>query len=537
MAITSPRSAGAPGAPAAFPQPGEARREAYEGTPLPLERRGPPAGRPLPAGAAMTPAPRGGPPAAWRGNPARAGMPASSLSSPDRLQTLGRSLFGMACLGVVDGGYRMGRTPQANLPRYMVVASVLLGLIGDLLVHRAATHRGGTAALPGPGRLALQMLGTGARTGVIAHIAFTWSRLGHGRMAALPPDVRRVTESILSGMLGAVILGGVLWAVESRVSQLRRPDLRGLPVHQVILGFCDPESAAGRFDWKADGLFMDSLGRDMQTEVSHVLARIIDFAADPAGVAIAPALRRYLDGLATRPELRAALTHAAADANATCGDRVGLRLGELMLAESLDRATDPVATTPRDAVLTLVLHAAVRAMEGHIAQLMGPQQVPTADLMLTGWRGMQDALRSRGFDVPELFPQRLFTEGDDWRYLQPVGAFALSTADSLASSSCASSSMRPAAPCPNAVARLLREQGGAVGRAILDARLGHLSERLLADLQGQLEVLEDEKDAGLLDDQACKAAMDALKQAYDSGVAGLRERAIASALAGGTDGW
>jgi len=312
--------------------------------------------------------------------------------------------------------------------------------------------------------------------------------------------------------------------------QRHRPELRGLPLDQVILGFSEPHSPAGRFDWQAEGLFMDQQGRDMQSEVSHVLARIIDFAAQPAGADIAPALRGYLDGLATRAELRRTLAEAAADANATCDDRVGLRLGELMLAESLDRAIDPAAMTPRDVVHTLVLHAAVRVMEGHIGQLLGPDQVPSADLLLAGWRDMQEALRSRGFEVPELFPQRLFVESGDRELLDPVAKFAAATADGL-------TSLSGTVPCAAAVVRLLSEQGGAVGRAVLDARLGHLSHDLLAGLHRQLEALDDEKEAGLMSVPDHQVAADGLKQAYEKGIAQLRERAISSALEGGNYGW
>lgn len=49
----------------------------------------------------------------------------------------------------------MGQGPRANPPRHMIVAPVLLGLIGDLSAHLGATHRGGPAAPPGPGRLML----------------------------------------------------------------------------------------------------------------------------------------------------------------------------------------------------------------------------------------------------------------------------------------------------------------------------------------------------------------------------------------------
>lgn len=438
-------------------------------------------------------------------------------------------MFGTACLGITEGAYRMGQAQGPTPHRFKVVASMVLGLAGAVLEHRAAMQRAGAAALRGPGRLALELLGTGISAGAIGYTSFTLSRQGRDRMDAwaLSQAARSVMDSIVSAVLVMVFMKYVF-----RLSDLQRhrPELRGLPLDQVILGFSEPHSPAGRFDWQAEGLFVDKQGRDMQSEVSHVLARIIDFAAQPAGADIAPALHGYLDGLATRAELRLALAEATADANATCDDRVGLRLGELMLAESLDRATDPAAMMPRDVVHTLVLHAAVRVMEGHIGQLLGPEQVPSADLLLAGWRDMQEALRSRGFDVPELFPQRLFVESGDRGFLDTVAEFAASTADGLVSPS-------GTVPCAAAVVRLLGEQGGAVGRAVLDARLGHLSHDLLAGLHRQLEALDDEKEAGLMTAPDYKVAADGLKQAYEKGIVQLRERAIGSALEGGTDGW
>lgn len=520
MPITSLNSAGTNGQPAAGPACDATARQVRQRPDIPPERQGPLAARPVPAHAAGTPAPRGRP-------PARAGMPAAGGPAPQ--QVLGRLMFGAACLGIAEGAYRMGQAPGPMPPKVQVVASVVLSLVGAVLEHRAAAQRGASASPRGAGRLALELLSTGISAGAIGYTSFTLSRQGRDRLDAwaLPQAARSAMDSIVSG---ALLLVFMTYVFRLSDQQRHRPELRGLPLHQVILGFAEPHSAAGRFDWKAEGLFMDTQGRDMRSEVSHVLARIIDFATQPTGADIAPALHGYLDGLATRAELRRTLAEAAADANATCDDRVGLRLGELMLAESLDRATDPAAMTPRDVVHTLVLHAAVRAMESHIGQLMGPDQVPSADLLLAGGRDMQLALRSRGFDVPEVFPRRLYVESGDRELLDPVARFAASAADALASPS-------GTAPRAAAVVRLLGEQGGTVGRAVLDARLGHLSGDLLAGLHRQLEALDDEKESGRMTDLHYKAAADGLMQAYEKGLVQLRERAIGSALEGGTDGW
>lgn len=310
------------------------------------------------------------------------------------------------------------------------------------------------------------------------------------------------------------------------VGPLRRPELRDLPLDQVVKEFCAPGSPASRFDWTAQQLFVDG-DNDMTAEVSHLLARAFAVARTPAGADVAPALRRYADSLASSADLRASLALTVVDANAACDDRLGVTLGGLMLASDMHRVRGPQAA-PADVVHTLVLHAATRAMDARMAQLPGLQHGPSAELLLAGYRAVQAALVGRGVAVPEVFPERLFTAADVWRHQGRVAEFAREIADA------ATLPAAPGQPAGAGLAELLRRHGGSAGEEILSARLAHLTGKLAGDLlAGDEAEGPDRPDTS----GARMHSADEQLRAYNEGVAAIRARAIAGALAGDTADW
>ncbi len=340
------------------------------------------------------------------------------------------------------------------------------------------------------------------------------------------------------------IVRGLLQVQRAEADRLRHPELRGQALDQMIQGFCAPESMAARFDWSASGLFVNTANVDMTEDVSHILARAFAAAQTPGGSAIAPALRAYADNLASSAPLRAALAQAVCEANAACDDRVGVRLGELMLAGVVHMVRDKTAK-PNAVVSTLVLHAATRAMEKRISALLAqgqdpealPRQ-PSAELMLTGSRAVQAALVRRGIAVPEVFPEHLFGADDLRLHRNAVTA----ATDSIAEACCRPPA--PGLPAGHAIAAFLERHGGPAAEEILSTRLAHLTEPLEATVQRALAIVEEAKEARTdqpghvgLTDQQYRDAADKLMRDYNDAVAQARARAIAGAPAGDETDW
>ncbi|WP_231654846.1 type III effector protein [Ralstonia solanacearum] len=349
---------------------------------------------------------------------------------------------------------------------------------------------------------------------------------------------------LVSAPLTLAIVYGTLQARRIEAEALRRPELRGLPLDQVIKQFCGPDTAAAHFDWNAPGLFVNTMGTDMTDEVSHILARAFAAAGTPAGSSLAPELRAYADNLASSADLRTALAQTAYEANAACDDRVGIRLGELMLAGIMHTVRDKAAK-PRAVVGTLVLHAATRAMERRISALLAQGQAapeaaappPSAELMLAGCHAVQAALIRRGMAVPNLFREQLFSMDDLRRHRNNVVA----AAEDIADACCPPTASGEQAG--HAVAVFLKHHGGEAAMQILSTRLAHLTEPLEADVQKALgaldEALEESTDPTnpVMTDEQYRHEADQLKRDYDAGVARVRAQAIAGALAGEDADW
>jgi hypothetical protein len=271
---------------------------------------------------------------------------------------------------------------------------------------------------------------------------------------------------------------------------LRRLNLRGQPLGDVIRSFCDGNSPAARFDWSTPGIFEDDLHNDQAAEVSHVLARAFRLARQ--NPALVPALQTFADQLACQPDLRKALASTVRDANATCDDRLGVSIGRLMLSGVLHQLRDP-ATPPSDVVHVLTLHAAMQAIHTRIFELLAQQAwppsismwvrrllpaapawppAPSAELLLLGSHAVQSGLREAGLAVPEVFPARQYLVEDVRRHEHRVKADALQIARTFA------------APGGSAqLLALLQAHGGKEVDEILSARLHHhlepVRERLL----------------------------------------------------------
>ncbi|MHA6832028.1 type III effector protein [Ralstonia pseudosolanacearum] len=347
----------------------------------------------------------------------------------------------------------------------------------------------------------------------------------------------------VSAPLTLAIVYGTMQARRAEAEALRRPELQGLPLDQVIKQFCEPDATAARFDWNAPGLFVNTMGTDMTSEVSHILARAFAAAGTPAGSSLAPELRTYADNLASSTDLRAALAQTAYEANAACDDRVGVRLGELMLAGMMHTIRDQAAE-PRAVVGTLVLHAATRAMERRISALLAqgrdPEAAapsPSSELMLAGCHAVQAALTRRGMAVPNLFREQLFSMDDLRLHRNNVVAAAEDIADACYPPAASG------AQAGRAVAVFLERHGGEAAMEILSTRLAHLTKPLEADVQNALDALDEALEAPAdpttpaMSEQQYRHEADQLKLAYDEGVAQVRARAIAGALAGDDAGW
>lgn len=349
--------------------------------------------------------------------------------------------------------------------------------------------------------------------------------------------------ALVNAPLTLAIVYGTLQARQAEAEALRRPELRGLPLDQVIKQFCEPDTAAAHFDWNAPGLFVNTMGKDMADEVSHVLARAFAAAGTPAGSSLAPELRTYADNLASSADLRTALAQTAYEANAACDDRVGVRLGELMLAGIMHTVRDKAAK-PRAVVGTLVLHAATRAMERRISALLAPGQdpeaaapPPSAELMLAGCHAVQAALIRRGMAVPNLFREQLFSMDDLRRHRNTVVAVAEEIADACCPPTASGEQ------AGHAVAVFLKHHGGEAAMQILSTRLAHLTESLEARVQGELDALDralegpTDPTKPVMTEQRYREEADQLKQEYDAGLARVRAQAIAGALAGDDADW
>lgn len=278
---------------------------------------------------------------------------------------------------------------------------------------------------------------------------------------------------------------------EAQAGALRRLDLRGRPLGDVIKSFCDRNTPAAQFDWSAPEVFVDDLHNDQAAEVSHVLARAFRLAG--RNQALLPALRTYANQLASQPDLRQALAVTVRDANATCDDRLGVSIGRLMLSGVLHQLRDP-ATPPLDVVHALALHAATQAIHtrifGRLAEQAQPQTiytrifrllagparpaVPSAELLLLGAHAVQSGLREAGLAVPEVFPENLYLADDVRRHQHQVKDEALQIAQTFTGPGGGAS-----------LVGLLQAHGGKDVDEILSARLDHhlapVRERLLED--------------------------------------------------------
>lgn len=225
--------------------------------------------------------------------------------------------------------------------------------------------------------------------------------------------------------------------------------------------------------------------------------------------------------MATRPELRADLADLVVDANGQCQDRIGIRLGELLLTQSLGEVRDPAAA-PGDVVLTLVLHAATQAMKKQLADRLGHDAVPSADLLLAGFHVMQSTLQEQGIDVPTLFPAEddrdeadLLAQRDTIKpdALEIVRCYGLQPPEGASSSQAGAAS---SADRGTGLAMLLRDHGGKACDEILTARLTHLREPVLADWR-------EKDDAG----KGVEGYFPALDQAYGKAIAGALDGDLA----------
>ncbi len=302
--------------------------------------------------------------------------------------------------------------------------------------------------------------------------------LAHRHLPGYGLDKAALGLALANVPLTWAIVHGQLQAIRAGAEGLRHPELRGQALDQVVKGFCAPDSAAARFDWNASGLFVNTMGMDMADEVSHILARAFAAARTPAGSAIAPELRVYADNLASSATLRTALAQTAYEANAACDDRVGVRLGELMLA---------------------------------------------------GCHAVQAALVRRGLAVPELFPEHLFGMDDLHVHRNAV----MATAEAIAEA--CHPSRAPGQPAGHAIVRFLERHGGEAAQAVLSARLAHLAKPLQATAQRELATLDETLET--LSDQQYRDDADKVKQDYDTAVAQMRAHAIDGALAGDDADW
>lgn len=280
--------------------------------------------------------------------------------------------------------------------------------------------------------------------------------------------------------------------------------------------------AAKQFDWNAPNLFVDGAGANQTREVSHLLKRAL-LECRRSDHPFAASLGAFLDQLATRPELRTDLADLAVDANGQCQDRIGIRLGELLLTQALRDVRDPAAA-PRDVVLTLALHAATQAMKTQIANRLGRRAVPSADLLLAGFHAVQSTLQQHGIAVPTMFPEE--DERDESDLLALRGSIGLDALEivqcyGLQSADGAGSSQVGAAAAVDrgtGLATLLRLHGGKAYDDILAVRLAHLREPVLAEWH--------EKDGAAA---AVEGYWPALDRAYG--------KAIAGALSGDLGEW
>lgn len=293
---------------------------------------------------------------------------------------------------------------------------------------------------------------------------------------------------------------------------LRRPRLYGLPLGVAIARWGAPFGTLGpvatSFDWNAPRLFVDGSGADRTRDVSHMLTRaLVEYQGQDerfrAGLGL------FLHHLATDQGLRTDLADLSVDANGRCGDRIGIRLGELLLAQSLREVRDP-AVAPRDVVLTLVLHAATQAMKKQMAQRLGVGVIPSADLLLAGFHVMQSTIQQHGIAVPTLFPADDGRDENDLmeqrRTLAP-DALAIVQVYGLDLAATAGTSEAEAASAGAGLALLLRDHGGKACEEILTGRLDHLRQPVLADWHQKLAAGADGEGYGPALDQAYGRAL------------------------------
>jgi len=296
----------------------------------------------------------------------------------------------------------------------------------------------------------------------------------------------------------------------------RRPDLHGLSLGDALARWGAPFGALGPatapFNWNAPNLFVDDSGADRTPEVSHMLTRaLVEYEGQDARFRVGVGM--FFNQLATNPALRSDLADLSVEANGRCTDRIGVRLGELLLSQSLREVRDP-AVAPRDVVLTLVLHAATQAMKKLMEKLMAHRLragvAPSADLLLAGFHAMQSTLQQHGIAVPTLFPaDDRRDESDLWalrRTLAP-GALAIVQGYGLDLAAGAGTSRARAASAGDGLALLLRVHGGRACDEILAGRLDHLRQPVLADWHQKLAAGADGEGYGLALDQAYGRAL------------------------------
>lgn len=308
-----------------------------------------------------------------------------------------------------------------------------------------------------------------------------------------------------------------MWWISRAPTLYARPLATEVARFRAQLGA--PGPAAEQFDWNAPKLFVDSAEVDQTQAVSHMLNRALR-EYQGSDTLFKTSLGVFLDQLATHPELRTDVADLVVDANSQCQDRIGIRLGELLLTQALREVRDPAAAPP-DVVLTLVLHAATQAMKKGLATLLA-NHVPSADLLLAGFHAMQTTLQKLGIAVPTMFPAEDHKDEPDLADLRStLPQLALDIARccglqpaEVAGSSEAGAALREARG--TGLAMLLRLHGGKAYDDILAARLAHLREPVLA-------AWHDKDAAG----QGVDGYEPALDRAYGKAIAGALEGDVA----------
>lgn len=289
---------------------------------------------------------------------------------------------------------------------------------------------------------------------------------------------------------------------EAQREALRRPDLAGQPLAEVVGSLMErigqATSPAASFDWSAPGLFVDAMGNDMSLDVAHMLARAIESANSmpPAagGISVLGNLAHLAESLATFPDMRARLANTVSEANEQCQDRLGVSLGQLILANWMHAIRAPEAP-PAGVVLCSLMHAATRAATGFVHDLVGREAEtgevvePSAELMLYTYHAIEAGLRELDVNLPYVFPPNDYVDGDDVLHYDVVRQWAEDLTSGLVEPLLGRLELNA-----RSVVDLLMRHGGTEVEEIFSSRLAPLLERGMADLRRRDEELQAAKD-------------------------------------------